>query len=471
MAWATASPWTGRKRGPAVFRSLTVKLTLAFLAVGLIGAILVALFVQQRTQREFDRFVLDRYQVSVLESLADYYQRNGNWVGVNVRILVRDSSGLWSRYRLQRAPVTLTDADGTVIYSGGRYQRGEQIDPRHSNHSVPIQVGGETAGWLSFDLPREQDPPVPDSPESGFLARVNRAILFGALGATGVALLVGVLLARTISRPVRELTAATQMVAKGALGHQVPVRTNNELGELAASFNRMSADLAESNQLRRQMTADIAHELRTPLSVILGYTEALSDRKLAGTPQTFEVLHEEAQHLSLLIEDLRTLSLADSGELPLTRRPVCPEVLLERAASAFAAQAQEQEVSLAVNAEQPLPEIDVDPDRMAQVFGNLISNALRYTPAEGQITLEAHAQDDRVLLDVKDTGLGIAPEDLPYVFERFYRGDRARGQDGESGLGLAIVKSLVEAHDGRIGVQSRVGEGTSFRIELPAAQA
>ncbi len=453
-----------------MFRSLTVKLTLAFLAVGLIGSILVALFVQQRTQQEFDRFVLDRYQISVLESLADYYQRNGNWVGVNVAILVRDSSGLWSRYRLQRAPVTLTDADGTVLYSGGRYQRGEQIDPRHSKQSVPIQVGGETAGWLSFDLPRDQGPPVPDSPESGFLARVNRAILFGALGATAVALLVGVLLARTISRPVRELTAATQMVAKGALGHQVPVRTNNELGELAASFNRMSADLAQSNQLRRQMTADIAHELRTPLSVILGYTEALNDGKLVGTPQTFDVLHEEAQHLSRLIEDLRTLSLADSGELPLTRRPIPPEVLLERAASAYAAQAKQQEVALVMDVDQPLPEVDVDPDRMAQVFGNLISNALRYTPAEGRIVLRARARGERVLLDVKDTGEGIASEDLPYVFERFYRGDKARSQNGESGLGLAIVKSIVDAHGGRIGVQSCVGDGTTFRIELPTAR-
>jgi two-component system sensor histidine kinase BaeS len=233
----------------------------------------------------------------------------------------------------------------------------------------------------------------------------------------------------------------------------------------------MSADLAQSNQLRRQMTADIAHELRTPLSVILGYTEALSDGKLVGTPQAFEVLHEEAHHLSLLIEDLRILSLADSGELPLTRRPIYPEVLLERTASAYAAQAKQQEVALVVDAEQPLPEVDVDPDRMAQVFGNLISNALRYTPAEGRIVLQAQARGDRVLLDVKDTGEGIASEDLPHVFERFYRGDKARSQNGESGLGLAIVKSIVEAHGGRIEVHSQVGAGTTFRIELPVAQA
>jgi signal transduction histidine kinase len=449
-----------------MLRSLTLKLTLAFLVVGLTGAVLVALFVQQRTQSEFDQFVLDRYQVDLLGDLADYYQRTGGWEGINA-ILVRDQLGRMGHRGYLRAPVTLVDSDGTVVYSGMRFQRGDQVPPDAEKTSVPIDVDGETVGWLSFDASGENAFATPESPESGFLERVNRAIIFGALGATAIALLLGILLARTISRPVRELTMATHIVAQGQLGHQVPVRAGDELGELATSFNQMSADLARSNRLRRQMTADTAHELRTPLSVILGYTEALSDSKLEGTPETFDVLHDEARHLSRLIDDLRTLSLADAGELPLTRRPIRPQALLERAASAYSEQARQRDISLQVSAEQRLPEIEVDPDRMAQVFSNLVSNALRYTDAGGQIVLTARSNDRAIILQVQDNGIGIAPEDLPHIFERLYRADISRHENGESGLGLAIAKSIVDAHGGTITVQSTLGAGATFSVQLP----
>jgi two-component system sensor histidine kinase BaeS len=456
-------------------RSLALKLTLAFLVVGVVGVALVALFVGQRTQREFDQFVLDRYQLDLLDELAAYYQSNGSWEGINA-ILVRDQPGRMGHRGFYPAPVTLLDADRVVVYGGRRYQRGEQLTGRENQTGVPLEVEGETVGWLLFEAFGDTVPPLPESPESDFLDRVKQAILLGALGATAVALLIGVFLARTISRPVRELTAATQVVAQGALGHQVPVRTQDELGELAASFNQMSADLAQATELRRQMTADIAHELRTPLSVIMGYTEALSDGKLEGTPETFDVLHEEAQHLSRLVDDLRTLSLADAGELSLTCRPVPPQALLERAASAYAAQAQGQNVLLHVETEGDLPEVEVDPDRMAQVLGNLVSNALRYTPAGGKIVLSAEhrpgtgvARPGSLYIRVRDTGTGIAPEDLPHIFDRFYREDKSRHlQEGESGLGLAIARSLVEAHGGNISAESTLGAGTTFTIQLPA---
>jgi two-component system sensor histidine kinase BaeS len=449
-----------------LFRSLTLKLTLAFLVVGLIGAVLVALFVQQRTQSEFDQFVLARYQLDLLNDLADFFQRTGSWEGINA-IFVRDQSGRMSHRGYLPAPVTLLDADGKVVYSGMRYQKGTQLAPGSDVKSVPIDVDGETVGWLSFGTFGDNTFSMPESPESGFLERVNRAIIYGALGATVIALLLGVLLARTISRPVRELTAATHIVAQGKLGHQVPVRASDELGELATSFNQMSADLARSNRLRRQMTADVAHELRTPLSVILGYTEALSDGKLEGAPETFDVLHDEAQRLSRLVDDLRTLSLADAGELPLTRRLIRPQALLERAASAYSEQARQRDISLQVRSEQPLPEIEVDPDRMAQVMSNLVSNALRYTPDGGRIVLTARPGDRTVILQVRDNGVGIAPEDLPHIFERLYRADISRHENGESGLGLAIAKSIVEAHAGTIVVESALGSGATFTVELP----
>ena len=313
---------------------------------------------------------------------------------------------------------------------------------------------------------------VAGSLEANFLSSMRRALILGALAAVLLAFTLGVFLARTISRPLRELTGATQRMAAGELGIQVPVRTNDEVGELADSFNQMSLDLAQATQARRQMTADIAHDLRTPLSVILGYTEALSDGKLSGAPETYDVMYKEAQHLSHLIDDLRLLSLADTGELPLNRRPVAPRDLLARTAAAHQPQAAKKEIDLQVAAAATLPEIDVDPDRMAQVLNNLVSNALRHTPQGGRVTLSAAQKNGRLLLTVADTGAGIPPGDLPYIFTRFYRGDpsrsrAARQQNGESGLGLAIARSIVNVHGGTISVDSTVGEGSTFTIALP----
>ena len=280
-------------------------------------------------------------------------------------------------------------------------------------------------------------------------------------------MLLGFLLARRLTQPIRELTSATQAVAQGALGNQVTVRSRDELGNLAASFNRMSSDLARSSSLRRQMTADIAHDLRTPLSVLLGYTEALRDGKLPADQEIFDTMHVEAQHLQRLIDDLRTLSLADAGELPLARQPASPAALLERSAAAYRTLADEHGVRIDVRAEPKLPSVDVDSERIAQVLGNLISNAVRYTPAGGSIRLRAAAGDGQAVLEVADTGSGIDAQDLPHVFDRFYRADLSRQHDGSSGLGLAIAKGIVEAHGGTIEAQSVLRQGTTFTIRLP----
>jgi signal transduction histidine kinase len=235
---------------------------------------------------------------------------------------------------------------------------------------------------------------------------------------------------------------------------------------LAESFNQMSAELAHSTELRRRMTADIAHDLRSPLSVILGYTEALSDGKLEPTSEILRVMHTEARHLNHLIDDLKTLSLADAGELPLVLQNVSPGDLLQRAADSQRVLASQKGIHLETHLPAGLPEIRVDVERMAQVLGNLTNNSLRYTPAGGKITLSARAEAGRVHLAVSDTGAGISPEDLPFVFERSFRGDKARQQveGSESGLGLAIAKSLVEAQGGVISVTSQEGKGTTFTI-------
>jgi signal transduction histidine kinase len=328
-------------------------------------------------------------------------------------------------------------------------------------------------GWLSYD--ESAGSLAAGKIEWGLLYNIRWAILLSAGGATVVALVLGILLARAISRPVRELTAATRIVAEGELGHQVTVRSKDDLGELARSFNQMSADLAHSTRVRRQMTADIAHDLRTPLSILLGYTEALNDGNMRGTREMYATMYRQAQHLRRLIDDLRTLSLADAGELQLNTVQIAPQTLLASIAATYRVRAEQHEISLRVFATPDVPQIHVDPDRMAQVLGNLVDNALRYTPPGGQIALlaesDAETAAQAIYLSVQDNGTGISTEDLPYVFERFYRGDKARQPEGgTSGLGLAIAQSLVHAHGGTISVESTVGQGTRFTITLPSGQ-
>lgn len=446
-------------------RSLSLKLTLAFLAVGVIGIVLVAAVVRLQTEREFDQFVLDRFQADLLEELENYYRANGGWGNIQA-VLVRTPDN--RRMGRDWTPVTLLDVDRIVVYGGVRHQIGEVVPKRIGDKSVPVEIDGKTVGWVLFNNFRDLNPNLPESPESIFLRNMNRAILYGALGAVGLALLLGVLLARTIARPVQDLTEATQAIAQGQLGRQVPVRTQDEIGRLAESFNQMSADLSDSVQQRRQMTADIAHDLRTPLSVIMGYTESLSDGKFQGSTEIYRIMHKETQHLNHLIDDLRTLSLADAGELSLTCRPVAPHELLSRIAEAHQVQAQQKNISLHMEAAGDLPLINIDPDRMVQVLGNLVNNAIRFTPKDGEIRLTAVTIPDQQLqFNVKDTGPGIAAADLPHVFNRFYKGDPSRQHNNESGLGLAIARSIVEAHGGQIEAAPNPGAGTTFTITLP----
>lgn len=451
-------------------RSLALRLTLAFLFVGVIGVVLVAVLVAVRTRAEFDRFVASRDQVLLAEALVDYYTVNGSWDNVG-------ESLSRNRYLARRMPgVVLLDADQQVIWGlrpGMRRLAAHEVDL-----TMPLEVDGRTVGYLLFNTPLLPMVAINQVPlETDFLRRVSWATALSAVGAMLIALLLGGLLARTLTRPIRELTAATRAMAGGALGRQVTVHGDDELGELAAAFNQMSSDLARASQLRKQMTADIAHDLRTPLTVLRGYTEGLKDGRIQGSPQLYGIMHAEVRHLGHLIDDLRTLSLADAGELPLQRRLVDPKALLERTALAYVLAAQENGVAVRVEAPDDLPSISVDGERFTQVLNNLVTNALRHT-AQGEVVLSATAVDNRVSLSVRDSGEGISPEDLPFIFHRFYRADKSRRRDAAldedesaSGLGLAIAKAIVEAHGGAIQVASTPGQGAAFTITLPGSNA
>jgi signal transduction histidine kinase len=447
-------------------RSLSIKLILAFLAVVLVAVALVAVIASQTTAKEFTNFIFDQYEEGFISQLEEYYRSHGDWAGVDAEVSFPGRITLEGHIPAprERGGITITDETGRVVIAGPGYQIGDTVSHAEFADADPIAVGGQTVGWiLSMRMEFRRGPS-----EALFLDRINQTLIFSAIGALFVALFLGIFLARTLTRPLRELTAATRAVAEGDLGLTVPVRSRDELGELTSSFNRMSEELDRSTSIRRQMTADIAHELRTPISIILGHADAVHDRVLSPTEETFDIIRDEACRLERMVEDLRTLSRADAGELTLTRRPISPNTLLEEAAAAYHPLALERGINVCSVLASDLPDVYVDPDRMAQVLGNLLSNALRYTARGGNVTLTASLLEHDVEIRIQDTGPGIGTEDIQHVFDRFYRGDKSRQRDsGGSGLGLAIAKSIVENHGGRIWAESSDDSGTTFCITLP----
>jgi two-component system OmpR family sensor kinase/two-component system sensor histidine kinase BaeS len=285
------------------------------------------------------------------------------------------------------------------------------------------------------------------------------------------------LLAYGLVRPIRQLTMATGAVARGDLGPRVPLKSKDEIGELAASFNSMADSLQKAEQLRRDMTADIAHELRNPLAILQGNLEAMVDGVIPPTPEDLQPLFDQTRLLTRLVEDLRTLALAEAGQLSLNRVPTDVAALAQSVIARFTAPAEAKRIALRVETLPDLPNITLDPHRIEQVLGNLLSNAIRHTPEGGSVVCRVIAEHDRVhptrhpplvTFTVTDTGPGIPPEALPHIFERFYRVDRSRSRaEGGTGLGLAIAKQLVEAHSGRIWATSELSHETTVAFTLP----
>ncbi len=443
--------------------SLASKLVIAFLAVSLAGIGLIAILAGRVTNREFVRYVVSQRQDTLSSKLTAYYQAHNNWSGVET---VFEYTNPGNQTDPIARPLVLVDSQGNVVYSTNNQFQDQKPSPDQMAIGVPIWSNGQLVGLLIPQFPPGGSPRRPIATD--YLDRINRDLLIGTVAAASLSLLLGLLLSWTLIRPVKELTTATSDVAQGNLERELPVRSKDELGELTQSFNQMSSKLKQSRDLRRKMTADIAHELRTPLSIILGHAEALSEGKLAATPETIDIVYDEARQLSLLVEDLRTLSLSDAGELTLNKQPVNPRSLLDRAVNVYSHRIRELHVSLEMDADPELPDIQVDPNRINQVIENLLDNALRYTPSGGQIKLAVHARHGEVEFRIQDNGQGIAEHDMPFIFDRFYRGDPSRNRmNGGSGLGLAIVKSIVELHHGRIWVESRIGRGTAILFALP----
>lgn len=325
--------------------------------------------------------------------------------------------------------------------------------------SMAIVMGGEMRGMMG-DLAQN------------FQSAINEVLLIAALAATATAVLVSSFVTRRIVNPIEDMTRASQRIADGRYDERVRVVGEDELGVLAGSFNQMAQTLARTEERRRQLIGDVAHELRTPLSSIRSMTEGLIDGVLPAEPAAFLSVQKEVSRLQRLVHDLEELSRAEAGQIPLEMELVDPAGLIHMAAERLQPQFEDKGVHLFLDVPPDLPQLRVDAGRMTQVLLNLTGNALQYTPVGGKVTVSAGVEKSTVTIIVRDNGIGIAPEQIAHIFERFYRVDKSRSRaGGGSGIGLTISKHIVEAHHGKISASSPgPGQGSTFSITLPAVK-
>lgn len=484
--------------------SLFVRLMGAFAAVILAGILVVTVVANQATAREFQTYTMpgDSARLAgIAQGLSQYYQARGSWNGVNIA-LDSISNAMMSDH-MGMGALWLADANGAILASADNSRVGETLTNAERRAAAPVIVNGETVGLVLNGMPMMSA--VGDTAAQEFLDRVNQSLVLAALAAGVIALALGFVLFRQITAPLDALAVASDKIAAGDLAARAPVRGKDEIARVSRSFNAMAEQLAQSETARRNMLADIAHELRNPIGVISSHLEAMMDGVFAADMENLASLHDETLLLSRLVGDLRELALADAGPLTLARAPTDLRALTERVVAAFQLASRhppgsssaarddpdtnEQGITLTTRLEN-LPLVNCDAQRIEQVIRNLVSNALRHTPDAGTVTVTLSRENNFARVTVQDTGAGIAPEALPHVFERFWRGDdassrsfspqryfelaqhdeasksRSRAQ-GNTGLGLAIAKQWVTAHGGEIGVESAPGRGSTFWFTLP----
>ena len=443
-----------------MIHSLRFRLVVSFTLVILVVIGSVFFFINRATQDEIRRFVeqVDQMRAERMEiGLSGYYLQRGDWEGIQPFV------EQWGNLYGQR--IILTDANGSVVADSEGNVLGESYAPDSPGRplSSPWQI--DAIGTLYIE-----------SSDVGLISlqilfnEIGRFFIWGGLIGVAIALVITFLLSRRVLAPVKALTSAARQLGRGDFSQRVQVKDKGEVGEMANTFNFMASDLEQAEQLQRNMVADIAHELRTPLSNLRGYLEAVRDGVIKPDADTIRSLDEEAALLSRLVDDLQELSLAEAGELKLVCQAENIGELIKQTVGGLQAQAATKGLSVSVDLPDRLPAVNIDSHRISQVLRNLLENALAHTAEGDAITVTAAQQGNWVEVSVVDTGEGIPAEDLPNIFERFYRVDKSRARaTGGSGLGLTIAKRLVEAHGGTIQAQSEGGKGSRFSFTVPVA--
>lgn len=361
----------------------------------------------------------------------------------------------------------VTDSNGKMLAYSGQQSGMPSWNSSSEAWVMPIYSEQEEVGRLMIK-PMDPGSTSLEPPPSRLVAAFRRSLLWTglAVGAIGIASIF--LVMRRILIPVKQLTLAVRRVSQGEFSQRVSVSGHGEIGELAHTFNVMISRLEDAEKQRRQLIADVAHELRTPLTNARGYVEAMKDGLISPDPETIDAVYRQVIYLSKLIDDLRLISLAESGHLDLYLEPNSIYELLSSSIQSFEPKARVKNVTLSLDCRPYMPLVLMDRMRISQVVGNLLQNAIFHTPDGGSVTVSASETDNQMVVSITDTGPGIPADALPYLFDRFYRYDDSRSRvSGGTGLGLAIAKQLVESHGGTIFVESEAGQGSRFTFTLP----
>jgi two-component system OmpR family sensor kinase/two-component system sensor histidine kinase BaeS len=451
---------------------LWVRLALAFIVVNLVIVWAIAWFAEASASHQFQQYLTHQdtlAQMGLVDELAALYQRTGNWDNAHQVIAAYNLTaprgrGLGSGVGRNQPSVMLADAQGRIVYDERNQRVGSMLSTTERATAQTIQVQDRLVGYLLLE---SQGRRILSSAEQAFLDQLRQTLRLAGVAAIVLSIVLSLLISRTLTAPLADLVRAARQFAARQWQARARVHGADEIAEVAREFNAMADEIQRAETLRRNLMADIAHELRTPLTVLQGNLSAMLDGVYPLERAEIATLYDETRLLSRLVDDLRELALVEAGQLHLQLQPTEISTIIESTVASFAAVAEMQGIRLNHQADS-LPRVQADADRLAQILRNLISNALRHTPPGGHVSIVATVIQEGVRVSVIDTGAGIAAEDLPYVFDRFYRGDRSRARTSSgTGLGLAIAKALVEAMGGKIGVTSEVGRGTHVWFTLP----
>ena len=480
--------------------SLRTKLILSYFALASFTGIVIFLLIFLTSDQRLKSLLEQEQQAEIIEEVQTWYQAEKSWLGFanyfdNLHPKAKNDPKRDKREgkknkkhktsegkpkppkpsNMGKSPYDpdsrinqygILDADKRVIVQFLTFKAGDIPPEAYLNKIIPIELDNLVIAWL---VPKDAKGISLKSEKKIFFEHTNQILLIAVLISLLVATLLGVILAKYLLQPIEALTKASHAMAQGDLKQSIVNTSHDELGDLADSFNKMSDGLAKADTQRRQMTADIAHDLGTPLQVISGYIEMAQELNKPLDQDKLSIINTEINHIKRLLSDLSILSDADKQTLSVICQPVAISSLFERVQSAYKAQCALAQVTLVVHLDTHLPDINLDEERMVQVLGNLINNALRYTDKEGEISLSVRREDRNIVMEVRDNGLGIEAKHLPFIFDRFYRvSDSRSNETGNMGLGLSISKALVELQHASIGVTSAgIGKGSCFKICFP----
>ena len=486
---------------------MRLRLIAAFLLVVLVTIGLFVFLIIRQNTREVSNFITRgglTGSEQVITALEDYYRENQTWEGVEDTLQEAPQMprlGMWSSHEVEtqsdhsqaggfqagrnqgtvgnqaisRMDLLLVDENGNLVASTGDrlVSPRERLTKFELQRSVPLEVNNRVVGYLL----REGMEVFNNATQVSLLSRLNQAAVIAVVSAGMVALILALILSYSLVRPVRALQSAATNLAAGDLSQRVQVRGKDELADLGRTFNQMAESIQMAENSRREMTADIAHELRNPLAVQRAHLEAIEDGVYPLTLENLNAIIEQNHLLTRLVEDLKILALADAGGLELERRFVDIQELIRQVVARFELQAQEREINLSLSLAES-PPLLVDSQRIEQILHNLLSNALRHTPKSGKIHLKSWLDEKEsaagsisvktFLLQIHDSGPGIPGDSLSRVFDRFYRADKSRTRlEGGTGLGLSIARKLAQAHGGELTAANHPNGGAVFTLSLP----